>query len=516
MKRHPSLVVILLALIGLGLCAALSRSLYLEENESITGEFHADVAQLSTAFEREVLLNLEILFALKTSVGMIPEMDAELFSKLTLPVLERSPAIKAFAWAPVVKQEDRVGFEQRQQRWYPGFALSEISTTADAMEEPPGLVPVQFIEPIADNRPAIGFNLSSEDKRRAALLTAIGTGRMVATAAIELVQAQDNQKGLLVFAPLFSGASDTTPEDRAVRHYGFLNGVFRIDELVNQSIPMAIDSNILIQVVDRTEGGQDVIYSTGRSSDARWLRGLVYEVPLAPVAGRYWVVQAMPGMTFVNARRGYLPSLVIGFGFSFIALLVFFAVRSLRQNAELNTTKREMEKISLTDALTGLANRRHFDFYLEQEWSRALRQSQLISMVMVDIDCFKAFNDAYGHPAGDLCLKQVAQVLKQVVKRPSDLVARYGGEEFALVLPDTQDAAAVAEACRVAIQALGIVHEFSDVAPVITISAGVYSLVPTRKVSSELLIQQADNALYEAKEAGRNQVFQTGQTFQGH
>ncbi len=339
---------------------------------------------------------------------------------------------------------------------------------------------------------------------------------MVATAAIELVQAQDNQKGLLVFAPLFSGASDTTPEDRAVRHYGFLNGVFRVDELVNQSIPMAIDSNILIQVVDRTEGGQDVIYSTGRSSDARWLRGLVYEVPLAPIAGRYWVVQAMPGMTFVSARRGYLPSLVIGFGFSFIALLVFFAVRSLRQNAELNTAKRELEKISLTDALTGLANRRHFDFYLEQEWSRALRQQQPIAMVMLDIDCFKAFNDAYGHPAGDQCLKQVAQALGQVVNRPADLAARYGGEEFALVLPDTEDAAAVAETCRVAIQALGIVHEFSDVAPVITISAGVYSLVPTRTMSSELLIQQADNALYEAKEAGRNQVFQAGQTFQGH
>ena len=479
MKQHPSFAVILLALIGLVFSAALSRSLYLEESETITGEFRADVTLLATAFEREVLLNLEILFALKTSVGMMPEMDAELFGKLTGPVLERSPAIKAFAWAPVVRQEDR--------HW---------------------LVPVQFIEPIADNRPAIGFDLSSEEKRRAALLTAGETGRMVATAAIELVQEQHNRNGLLVFAPLYSGASDTTAEDRAVRHYGFLNGVFRIGELVSKSIPTAVDSNILIQVVDRTEGGRDVIYSTGRSSDARWLRNMVHEVPLAPVAGRNWVVQAMPGKTFVSARRGYLPWLVIGFGFSFIALLVFFAVRSLRQNAELNTTKRELEKISLTDALTGLANRRHFDLYFDQEWSRALRQSHPISMVMVDIDYFKAFNDAYGHPWGDQCMKQVAQALEKVVQRPTDLVARYGGEEFALVLPDTQDAAAVVEACRVAIQALGIVHEFSDVATVVTISAGVCSLVPTKKMSSELLIQQADNALYEAKETGRNKVFQ--------
>ena len=510
MKRHPSLVVVLLALIGLGFCAALSRGLYLEENESITGEFRANVTQLATAFEREVLLNLEILFALKTSVGMIPEMNAELFGQLTRPVLERSPAIKAFAWAPVVSQEDRAGFEQSQQSWYPEFVLSEMLAAAGAVpaQEPPWFVPVQFIEPIADNRPAMGFDLASEDKRRAAILTAMEAGRMAATAAIELVQEQDSQKGLLVFAPLYSGASDTTLKDRTARHYGFLNGVFRVDELVNKSIPGAIDRNILIQIVDRTEGAQDVIYSTGRPSDARWLRSLVHEVPLAPVAGRYWVVQAMPGVTFVSARRGYLPSLVIGFGFSFIALLVFFAVRSLRQNAELNTAKRELEKISLTDALTGLANRRHFDLYLEQEWSRALRQNQPISMVMVDIDYFKAFNDAYGHPGGDQCLKQVAQVLAQVVRRPTDLVARYGGEEFALVLPDTQDAAAVAEACRVAIQALGIVHEFSGVASVITISAGVCSLVPTREMSPELLIKKADNALYEVKKAGRNKIFQ--------
>ena len=333
---------------------------------------------------------------------------------------------------------------------------------------------------------------------------------MVSTAARELLQEQDNQIGLLVFAPVYSGASDTTPEDRAARNYGFMNGVFRIGELVKQSIPTAIDSNILVQIVDRTDGAQDVIYSTGRSSDERWLRSLIHEIPLAPVAGRNWVVQAMPGATFVSARRGYLPLLIIGFGFSFISLLVFFAVRSLRQNAELSKTKRELEKISLTDALTGLANRRHFDLYLEQEWSRALRQKQPISMVMLDIDYFKAFNDAYGHPLGDQCLTQVAQALEEVVQRPTDLAARYGGEEFALVLPNTQNAAAVAEACRVAIQALGIAHEFSDVAPVITISAGVCSLIPTRYMSPAVLIQQADDALYEAKETGRNRVIDKG------
>lgn len=137
-------------------------------------------------------------------------------------------------------------------------------------------------------------------------------------------------------------------------------------------------------------------------------------------------------------------------------------------------------------------------------------------MVMLDIDYFKAFNDAHGHPRGDQCLQQVAQALEQVMRRPTDLAARYGGEESALVLPGTQDAVAVAEACRVAIQALGIGQEFSDVAPVITISAGVCSLVPTRQVAHAALIQQADDALYEAKGAGRNQVLMAAQTLPEH
>ena len=515
MKRHPSLVIILLSLIGLGFCAALSRGLYLEENQAITNEFHADVTQLSAAFEREVLLNLDILFALKTAIGVLPEMDAELFDRLTARVLERSPAIGAFAWAPVVQHENLWEFEQQQQSWYPGFSLTGMSEdTTEFLDPYPWLVPVQFIQPISTNLPALGFDLSSEERRRAALMMARNSGRMVATAAIKLVQEPGEEKGLLVFSPLYRGDSATTSEDRAERHYGFLNGVFRLEELVNQSIRMAIDGNILIQIVDRTEGEHDVIYSTGRASDSHWLRGLTYEVPLAPVAGRQWVVQAMPAEAFVNARRGYLPALVIGFGFSFIALLVFFAVRSLRQNAELSATKRELEKISLTDALTGLANRRHFDLYLEQEWARARRQGQNIALVMLDIDNFKAFNDEYGHLAGDQCLREVARTLDQVVRRPTDLVARYGGEEFALVLPDTHDALAVAEACRLAVQTLGIVNEFSDVAPLITISAGVCSLVPTPDMDLEVLIQQADEALYEAKETGRNKVVSAVPTLQ--
>ncbi|MGO1463107.1 MAG: CHASE domain-containing protein [Oleiphilaceae bacterium] len=149
MKRHPALVVILLVLIGLGFGGALSRDLYLQESKSITEEFRADVALLAASFDREVLLNLETLFALKTSVGMMPEMNAKLFGKLTRPILERSPAIQAFAWAPVVREDNRAMFEQQQQNWFPGFVLAE-EPSAGAATPPQGrpwFVPVQFTKP---------------------------------------------------------------------------------------------------------------------------------------------------------------------------------------------------------------------------------------------------------------------------------------------------------------------------------------------------------------------------------
>ncbi len=167
-----------------------------------------------------------------------------------------------------------------------------------------------------------------------------------------------------------------------------------------------------------------------------------------------------------------------------------------------------LEKMALIDGLTQIANRRCFDDTLEKEWQRLKRTEQPISLLLGDIDYFKKYNDHYGHQAGDECLQQVGQALAGVVLRPADLAARYGGEEFVLLLPeDAADGALkVAERAIEAIKALQIPHQDSEVSGIITISIGVATLIPTQDQQPATLIALADEALYKAKEQGRNRV----------
>jgi diguanylate cyclase (GGDEF)-like protein len=169
---------------------------------------------------------------------------------------------------------------------------------------------------------------------------------------------------------------------------------------------------------------------------------------------------------------------------------------------------RSLEKLSILDSLTGLYNRRYFDQTLGKEFQRARRNGSVLSLLMVDIDAFKSYNDHYGHPAGDECLKQIAGVFKKIINRSNDLAARYGGEEFAIILPETPLAGAlnVAEALREEVMALRINHSVSPVFPVVTISVGVAAMIPQAGDQPGNLVTAADKALYQSKAAGRNRV----------
>lgn len=168
-----------------------------------------------------------------------------------------------------------------------------------------------------------------------------------------------------------------------------------------------------------------------------------------------------------------------------------------------------LRKMAFVDGLTGVANRRYFDERLELEWRRSRRSRHAVSLMMVDVDYFKFFNDTYGHQAGDGCLQQVAVGIRRALSRPHDLVARYGGEEFACLLPETALAGAVtmARTIEVAVRELHLTHAASAVAPVVTVSVGVASAVPGQDTALADLLQQADQCLYQAKRAGRARVW---------
>ncbi|GMQ97287.1 MAG: hypothetical protein BMS9Abin15_0994 [Gammaproteobacteria bacterium] len=164
--------------------------------------------------------------------------------------------------------------------------------------------------------------------------------------------------------------------------------------------------------------------------------------------------------------------------------------------------------ISLIDGLTGIANRRGFDAFFQKEWSRARRNGENLALVMLDVDFFKQYNDAYGHQAGDECLKRIATVIDNSVRRSADLAARIGGEEFAILLPGTglNGASSLASQIRATIGKLQIPHEDSPIARFVTLSAGVAAIRANRRTDPAMLFQAADQALYTAKKEGRNVV----------
>lgn len=226
---------------------------------------------------------------------------------------------------------------------------------------------------------------------------------------------------------------------------------------------------------------------------------------------------------FVTARdaasdeeKGFLLGAV-----DYISRPFYPAIVRARVRTHLNLKRKTdlLEEISMRDGLTGSPNRRYFDDLFGKELLRAQREKQVLSVIMMDIDRFKDFNDNYGHGSGDDALRKVAKVLSEGVERPGDVVARYGGEEFVALLPrtDATGAAALAERFRASVEALAVPHEYSSVASVVTLSLGVATACGEErkapdgevesgdeKLSGDTLLKRADEALYAAKREGRN------------
>ncbi|MES2759688.1 MAG: diguanylate cyclase, partial [Pseudomonadota bacterium] len=204
-----------------------------------------------------------------------------------------------------------------------------------------------------------------------------------------------------------------------------------------------------------------------------------------------------------------------------IVLLLFLGARMIGQLIErdrlqrqlraattaLETTNASLQQLAMSDGLTGLANRRHFDDRFHAEFKRALRDQAPLALVILDVDYFKKYNDCHGHVAGDACLQKVAAAVLAGQRRPGDVAARFGGEEFTILLPDTDLAGAllVAEKVRAAIAALALAHDASPFG-FVSASAGVHSCIPSRGQNPRTLIEAADRGLYQAKAEGRNRV----------
>lgn len=210
--------------------------------------------------------------------------------------------------------------------------------------------------------------------------------------------------------------------------------------------------------------------------------------------------------TFIDDRLQHLKFMHAIVACIGLAVLLLSYITQVRLNNRLDKAKSRLQ-LAYLDSLTLLPNRRYYDAFVKREWKRAKRHQYPISMIMIDIDYFKSYNDSFGHPEGDQCLRQVARTLKRFFRRPGDLIARYGGEEFCVVAScDASQILALAEILRKAVEGMKLPHPNSKVSEFVTISLGVSTMIPGENDELEQLLHFADQALYNAKASGRNQV----------
>ncbi|MDD2366579.1 MAG: diguanylate cyclase [Desulfuromonadaceae bacterium] len=259
------------------------------------------------------------------------------------------------------------------------------------------------------------------------------------------------------------------------------------EELMNTHTKYPVTNHIKAQVINPDEFFEKVMYLYNNPDESS------YDT-LSLVDGRYF-------KRFSQPQR--LDNSVVGRVWSFSDI-----TEQKRSEKALEESNSKLEALSNTDGLTGIANRRHFDELLAREYLRHIRSGIRLSLILLDIDHFKAFNDNYGHVEGDECLKKVARVLAESTGRSVDIAARYGGEEFACILPETDIDGAVlmAEKIRIGIQALNIPHKGSNVSEYVTASLGVVSVICTKSETVSEILMRVDNLLYQAKSSGRNRV----------
>lgn len=461
--------------------------------ELVANEAASDL-QLNLARHQEVLEGVVSLF--HSAYGVMPEE----FATFTEGALARFPSIQAISWNPIVPQEERDAFEAAQQQ--KGFADYSITQRGVDGELVPAVgeadhVAVGYIEPLAENGAALGFDIASDPVRRAAVERAIETREAAATAPVDLVQESGTQKGMLALIPILD-------EDGGVE--AFAVGAYRLGDLLTSTFEDARWSALDIQLLDVTDEASPAQVAM-RASTAPPLIDLTNAaVPQAAsgtfdVYGRTWQLVVSPTSGQLIARDSFLLPSAGVLGLILLTLLQAFVLVVTGTERRARRRADDFNRMANTDELTGVGNRRAFLRTLANVRRRTADDGSQGMLLLVDLDRFKAVNDLGGHEAGDAMLREVAQSLVAGV-RSNDFVSRIGGDEFAVILNDCPAhlGRQIAETLADGVCALSVdTHE----GPVgVGASIGVVALEAHDQRVIDELVRLADDACYVAKRAG--------------
>ncbi len=534
LKQYGLLSFVLVA----GIVISTSLHIAIRENESNRADLAfrtlaSNCANVIVAGFYQTFFAIESVGAL---YGSSHNISSRQFDDFVAPLLDRFPTIKALSWVPRVDHSERQEFKRTAQQLFPGFRITERNAQNEIVEssDRQAYFPVYLIRPYEGNEAAHGFDIYSNPVRRAAIDHARNFGQTTSTARIRLVQERSDQYSVLIIHPVFRHGGSTKGRNKLL---GVASAVYRIGDGVKKALSQVHSEGLNIWLFDRSaESDKQFLYfHPSRNLEPQQKKELsppanarqyVHEFKLG---GRNFELIMSSEMGHFEFYGGYAAWLALVIGLGFTALITAYLVLMLRRSRDLmagqqalqqqinermsaeqklREANRTLEDLSRKDPVMGIANRRYFDEHFRNEWLRATRDGTSLSLLIGDIDFFKAYNDTYGHVAGDKCLQKIAGLLSILVGRPGDLAARYGGEEIAIILPSTTETGAhnIAEKVRRAVFDMALPHEQSSVAKVVTMSIGCGTAFPKQESSMENFVRAVDAALYRAKQQGRNQT----------
>ncbi len=479
----------------------------LREQEDVRKQVEQLANSAAAELQRNVARHQEVLEGLSSYFESSEEVTAEEFTQYTESALRRFPNLAALSWNPIVSAEDLAAFEaeQRQRPGLEDFTVTQRNEDGELIPVSPRdyYVTVGYIEPLETNRPALGFDINSNDIRQRAINTALELGLPSATAPIDLIQEDGSQKGMLALVPIFDRAASAGDAGRPI---GFAVGVYRLGALLPDTFTgtswAAVDLN-LVDVTTPTDAQEIADRLAVRPPTVDLAPGAdpVARSDLFSVFGRTWQLEVTPTSGPLAERSiSANPSVeIVGLLVVFLLMAFVLLVTGLERQAVRKAERSEAK--ANTDHLTGLANRRSFLALLERVRNRSQSQGSVDALMFLDLDRFKAVNDIGGHEAGDLMLRSVAQALRDGV-RSRDTVARIGGDEFAIVLNDCEAERAVQIGASLvsAVEAIRLPDDGKDLH--VGVSIGIVEIRPGDGLEIDELIRQADDACYEAKHNG--------------
>ena len=494
---------------------ALFLALVVQVNAQSDREHSLLTAQLANsaagALEREVARHQEGLESVSSFFESSDVVDANEFENYAMDTLGRLPNLQAMSYNPIVQRDNRADFEayQRDVEGITGYQVTERGDDGELISagQRDEYVPVGFIEPLAANKAALGFDINSNPDRKEAIDRARALDTPSATGPIDLVQESETQKGMLALIPVHDKKESSTDlSSGADPIVGFAVGVYRLGDLLFEtfSSPEWDQIDVLLTDVTDQNAEQEIAYRPAplpSSLDTEASSGDAVNGPVLSVYGRQWQVSVLPTSGALALSEPGLPSTLSVLALIGITLLQAFLllVTGLEQVARRNASDAHRE--ANTDPLTDLENRRSFMRNLAIVRERSISEEVSDVLLSIDLDQFKQVNDVGGHEAGDALLRKVASVLSQNL-RGRDVVARIGGDEFAIILNNCplERGLQIAQALETEVKSITVPGPKGPLS--VGISIGVSPIEPHDGLGVTELLRKADDACYAAKRSG--------------